>query len=395
MNCVIASGVDTKADGPRSLFNGLFGNKVSADSTADYPLDETNGPWMIYVKNYDGPNACDDARALALELRKKHGFKAYVYHKQFDHAASFEEENEFKKREMDIRMTLAQNGFENMPLSIPKPVRTKFVNGGTSNEYAVLVGDFQLMDDKDINKAFEKIKTLEPECLIAQLKRDIALAEQTGSELSRTTQLDLQQWATREHYKSTVRLLSKAMKCTNPILPLDYFNNRVDHFVQELNKDSRWSLLRNPGKYTIKVAEFKGYVIADPKEMEEAMKNESKLHQTSQLARAGDKAETVCHFLREKGYEAYTFHDRTSSIVTVGTFDTLGKTDRHGNVVDFHPEVTAIFKTFTWDPEVDKKVARFAPDEPYQPGKSILNIPLLPIPKEMEVPRPFANYNRR
>jgi len=395
--CIIISNSVVQANGPRSLFNGLFGtdNKVSADSKTDYQLDETNGPWMIYVKGYDGPNAPDDARTLALELRQKHGLKAYVYHKQFDHAQGLEEEDEYKKREMDIRMTLTQTGVEDMPLIMPRPVRivTTFVNGGTSSEYAVLVGDFQLIDDKDINKAFEKIKNLEPECLVAQLKRDIALAEQTGSELNKTTKIELQRWEIREKSNNAVRPFAKAMKCTNPILPSDYFNNRVDDFVQKLNADSRYSLLRNPGKYTIKVAEYKGFVIADPKGLQEAEKNESKLHQNSQLARAGDKAENVCHALREKGWEAYTFHDRTKSIVTVGSFNTLG--DRNGNMVDFHPEVAAIFKTFTWDPEVDKTAVRFAPDEPYQAAKSILGIPLLPIPKEMDVPRPFTNYNRR
>ena len=334
---------------------------------------------------------------MALELRQKHGLKAYVYHKQFDHAQGLDEDDEYQKREMNIRMTVAETGMENIPVSIPKPVRKvpKLYNGNMSSEYAVLVGDFQLIDDKDINKAFEKIKTLEPECLVAQLKRDIAFAEQTGSELSKSTQLDLQHWATQEQYKSVVRPLAKAMKCTNPILPSDYFNNRVDHFVQELNKDSRYSLLRNPGKYTIKVAEFKGFVIADPKGMEEALKNENKLHQTNQLDRAGDKAENVCHALREKQWEAYTFHDRTKSIVTVGSFNSPGKTDRNGNVVDFHPEIVEIYKTFAWNPEVDKQAVRFAPDEPYQAAKSILNIPLIHKPELMEVPRPFVNYNRR
>ena len=395
--CVIVSSAGVKADGPRAFFNGLFGSKVSSDSTADYPLDETNGPWMIYVKGYDGPYARDDARALALELRQKHGFKAYVYHKQFNHAEDIEEEDEYTKWETAFRQTLAASDMDvTMPLSIPKPVKkvTTFVNGGISTEYAVLVGDFQSVDDKDINRAFEKIKTLEPECLVAQLGRDIAQAERTGGDLNRTTKIDLQRWEMQEQNNSAVRPLAKAMKCTNPILPPDYFNARVDDFVQKLNAESRYSLLRNPGKYTIKVAEYKGFVIADPKEMEEAAKSGNKLHQTSQLARAGEKAENVCHALREKGWEAYTFHDRTKSIVTVGNFRSLGKTDRSGNVVDFHPEIAAIFKTFAWDPEVDKAVFRPSPDEPYQVGRSILNIPLLPIPEPMEVPRPFANYNK-
>ncbi|MCL2117787.1 MAG: hypothetical protein FWH27_05080 [Planctomycetaceae bacterium] len=407
MFCVMI--FNANADGPRSLIKGFFGSgeKVSADPKAEYPLDETNGPWMIYVKSYNGPNACDDARTLALELRQKHGMKAYVHHKKFDYAKSLEQEDESKRIELEIRQALVQAGMADTPLSMPRYAseKTKFVNGSVTDEYAVLVGDFQSIDDKDINKTFEKIKNLEPECIIAQLKRDIALAEQTGGGFAKTTMIELQRFSIREYGKNSVRPLEMAIKCPNPVLPTEYFSNRVDDFVQKLNADSRYSLLRCPGKHTIKVAEYRGFVIADPKGIEEAAKNESKLHQSEQLARAGDKAETVCHALREKGYEAYTFHDRTRSIVTVGSFNTLGKTDRNGDVVEFHPEIADIFATFTWNPKmvpisggkflVDQEVRRSAPDEPFLPGNSIMNIPLLPVPEPMDVPKTFANYNRR
>ena len=394
-SCVILTCTFVKADGPRAFFNGLFGsaNKVSADPKADYPLDETNGPWMIYVKNYDGPNAREDARTLALELRQKHGFKAYVYHKQFDLAQMLEEEENHKQLEMEFRMALQQSGIEDMPFH--NPIRTKFVNGNMTDEYAVLVGDFQSIDDKDINKAYEKIINLEPVCIIAQLKRDIAQAEQTGTDFSKTTMIDLQRFDYREQNNIAVRPLAKAMKITNPILPPEFFSNRVDDFVQKLNAESRYSLLRCPGKYTIKVGEYRGFVIADPKGIQEAEKNESVLHQTNQLANAGENAEQVCEALRLKGYEAYTFHDRTKSIVTVGSFNSLGKTDRNGYVTEFLPEITGIIKTFAWDSEVDKTVHRPSADEPFRLGKSILNIPLLPIPEPMDVPKPFINYNRR
>jgi hypothetical protein len=405
--CVIVSSTGIKADGPRSLIKGLFstGEKVSADPKADYPLDETNGPWMIYVKSYDGPNARGDARTLALELRQKHGMKAYVHHKQFDYAEGLEQEDKRKRIELEIRQALREAGMEDTPVVMPRYAseKTKYVNGSKSEEYAVLVGDFQSIDDKDINKAFEKVKNLEPECIIAQLKRDIALAEQTGNGFDRTTMIELQRLDLRDKNNNGVRPFAKAQKCPNPILPAEYFSNRVDDFVQKLNADSRYSLLRCSGKYTVKVGEYRGFVIADPKGMEEAEKNQNKLHQSDQLARAGDKAETVCHALREKGYDAYTFHDRTKSIVTVGSYNTLGKTDRNGNVMEFHPEIADIFSTFTTKMvpvangkfQIDHEVRRSAPDEPFEPAKSIMNIPLLPLPEPMEVPKTFANYNRR
>ncbi|MCL2622040.1 MAG: hypothetical protein FWD31_00125 [Planctomycetaceae bacterium] len=398
--CVIFSSPYVNADGMRSLIKGLFGSgeKVSADPKSDYPLDETNGPWMIFVKSYDGPNARGDARTLALELRQKHGMKAYVHHKKFDFAKELEKENEYKQREMEIRQTFALAGMADMPLDMPRYTseKTIFVNGSESEEFAVLVGDFQSIDDKEINKVFEKIKTLEPECIIAQLKRDIAQAEQTGNRFAKTTMIDLQRFSFREENNSNIRPLAKAIKCPNPALPLEYFSNQIDDFVQKLNAESRYSLLRCPGQYTIKVAEYRGFVIADPKGIEEASKNDSKLHQSEQLARAGEKAEIVCYALREKGYEAYTFHDRTRSIVTVGSFETLGKTDRSGDVVEeIHPKIAGIFATFAYDPNVDKELRRYAPDEPFEPAKSIMNIPLLPLPEVMTVPKTFANFSRR
>ena len=42
------------------------------------------------------------------------------------------------------------------------------------------------------------------------------------------------------------------------------------------------------------------------------------------LAEAADKAHALTEYLRGKGVEAYEFHDRHSSIVTVGSFDSLG-----------------------------------------------------------------------
>jgi hypothetical protein len=405
--CVVFTNSHILAQGPKSLIAGLLGsgNKVAADPKADYPLDETNGPWMIYVKSYDGLNARHDALTLALELRQKHGMKAYVHHKQFDYAKSLEQEEERLRIELEIRDYLKHAGMENTPVVMPRytPQTTKFVNGSKSEEYAVLVGDFQSIDDKEITRAFEKIKKMDPECIIAQLKRDIALAEQTGNALAKTTLIEIQRQNIRDENNNTVHPFAKAQKCPNPILPQEYFSNHIDDFVLKLNEDSRYSLLRCQGKYTIKVAEYRGFVIADPKGMKEAEKNESKLHQSEQLARAGDKAETVCHALREKGYEAYTFHDRTSSIVTVGNYKSLGRTDSYGNVVEFHPEIASIFSTFTTrivptadgKYTTDQEVRRSAPDELFEPSKSIMSIPLLPIPEPMEVPKTFASYARR
>jgi hypothetical protein len=65
----------------------------------------------------------------------------------------------------------------------------------------------------------------------------------------------------------------------------------------------------------------------------------------SELEAAAEQAYLVTKVLRGAGYEAYQFHDRHESIVTIGGFDQLGKEDQD--------------KNFTYDPAIQKVVDRF------------------------------------
>ena len=392
LTCIfIAGGSTSLANGPRSFFKGLFrtesGTKV--DQNEDFYLDETKGPWMIYVKCYGGATAREDALELAKELRQKHQLYAYVFHNKSDYAEWSAQED--RRREKEIRETLGEAGMGDVPIHMPRQKESKVK---VAEEYAVVVGNFQSINDNDINKTFEKIKKLESDCVVAQMQREIAEAERTG-EFDKTTSIELLRMTMRDEYNNSVYPFAKAIKCPNPVLPLDYFSNRVDEFVQKLNENSRYSLLQNRGKYTIKVGEFSGSIVADPKQIDAIEKNEKLLTNKSKLERAGDKAENMCEALRQKGWEAYTFHDRTRSIVTVGSFNSLGQADRDGTIVEYDPRIVEIYGTFSvGDINQVNQAIRTSPDEPFQIGKSILNIPFLPHPEPMEVPRPLLSYNR-
>jgi hypothetical protein len=52
--------------------------------------------------------------------------------------------------------------------------------------------------------------------------------------------------------------------------------------------------------------------------------------------------------LREAGYEAYQFHDREQSIVTVGGFDQLGTTDANNRFV-YSEGIRAVIERFSSD----------------------------------------------
>ena len=97
----------------------------------------------------------------------------------------------------------------------------------------------------------------------------------------------------------------------------------------------------------MQVAHFTGKVIIDQREIRAI---ESGKQVESSLTRAAAKAHELTEALREKGYEAYEFHDRYASIVTVGSFNSVG-TPRPDGKIEINPQVHAIIKTFGGMPQ--------------------------------------------
>ena len=77
----------------------------------------------------------------------------------------------------------------------------------------------------------------------------------------------------------------------------------------------------------------------------------------STLAEAADKAHRLAKALRMKGYEAYEFHDRYASIVTVGSFNSVG-TPRPDGRMEINAEIAAVMKTFGTDPDSREELDR-------------------------------------
>ncbi len=103
----------------------------------------------------------------------------------------------------------------------------------------------------------------------------------------------------------------------------------VDKFVQNLNKNAEHSLLKSKSRFTVRVATFRG---ADAVVLEN-----SRAAQQASSEGAGDglelaafQANLAAKTLRNAGIEAYEFHDRNYSIVTVGNFDSLGAETSQG-----------------------------------------------------------------
>ncbi len=235
-------------------------------------------------------------------------------------------------------------------------------------EVAVLVGDYNTVDDPGAQKTLAKLKQMQPEAL-KDLDKD------ANQPLSAFRQLQ-QPFLSADSDKKIKGPMAHAFIATNPLLPPEFFATKgVDKLVLEMNKDVPNSLLDCKGQYTVKVATFTGAVLLDQRKIEEV---EHGKRMASRLAEAAEKAHKLTAALREKGYEAYEFHDRESSIVCVGSFESVGSQNIDGKF-NIHPTVQKIMKTFGADPA---GLTGGAPKP-----KSVDGVPLDIQPTPIEVPR--------
>ena len=71
-------------------------------------------------------------------------------------------------------------------------------------------------------------------------------------------------------------------------------------------------------------------------------------------------AHRLTEALRIKGYDAYEFHDRYCSIVTVGSFSSTG-TPRRDGMIEINPEILAVIETFKAAPQTSRRLAQRLP----------------------------------
>jgi hypothetical protein len=186
--------------------------------------------------------------------------------------------------------------------------------------------------------------------------------------------------------------MGHAFVTTNPLLPKEYFAPAgIDELVLSMNKGVPNSLLDCPGKYTVLVATFKGQEVIKQDEIRTTL-NEKRV--TRGLADAADKAAILTEALRMKGYEAYQFHDRYASIVTVGSFNSVG-TPRPDGKIEINPKVHTILKTFGGEPAIGPTGPAYKPKKmgPFNDVGEIF-FDIQPIPVQAPKRSISAAYSR-
>lgn len=304
------------AEGP-SILGWLRPEKGSGGT--DLELKVEHGPWLIYVAALEGSESKMQAVKLAAELREKHGLKSYVMPKRFD-------------------LTGRVIGSGLTPEGRPKTMR--YQEESITECYSVVVGDYDSVESPAIRDALAKIKALRPTSLQSDPNADGQIT--TGEKVrSYREQIAKEE---EEAAEADVRgPLSLAFITRNPLLPAEFFDSpTADEFITDLNKRADYSLFENKSRFTVRVANFGG---ANMMQLSAKIPTGDDKEISSALEEAALKANYLAKMLRRCGYDAYEYHDRNSSMVCVGGFDSLGGTDADG-VFHYSPEITATIETF-------------------------------------------------
>ena len=284
--------------------------KVEADPGKRYLVTEDQGPWMVLATSFRGPGAEKQAHQLIIELRKEFKLKAFMHRKSYDFSNTVEGRGIVK---------------------YGKPKQMVYNLNVQLDEIAVLVGNFESLQSDDAQDLLAKIKTMHPRTLGNEPDAGTAQVYAGLRSLQRKLNLSADKKGP----------MGRAFIIRNPKLPAEYFTqNSVDPFVERLNSGVEHSLLKNPGKYSVQVATFRGKVVYDIEKNYDASAEVS-----DSLGKAAENAHRLGVALRKQGIEAYEYHDRHESAVCVGSFNSLGLRQIDGKI-NLEPRVAAVMKAY-------------------------------------------------
>lgn len=355
----------------QSSFLNMFRKKQTL-SASELQLEAKHGPWMILATTLSGDDAEQKAYALANEIRNKLRLPAFVMHKTSS-------DNAVLGTGQRIR-TDGRSG-----QMVQNKLKLKYANSSTLDAYAVLVGEFTSTNDPRFDNALNAVRVAQPIALGATDTKDAS--EKDPNWLVKNTRA-LFWWQSSRNDNLQKGPMGAAFKTRNPLLPAEYFQDAptLDSFVTSLNKQVKHSLLDCKGRFTVRVASFYGQSATDF-----SGGQRFKLDKTSDsLDVAAQQANKLTLALRKQGAEAYQFHDRYGSYVTVGSFEDIGKNDAN-NQFQYNPAMVSVMNKYCGYQYLDVRDPRTGGITKKQSLKSLEKIPFDVEGKPISVPKPQAN----
>ena len=323
--------------------------RIDVDPKKTYEITPENGPWMVFAASFMGEGAEDQAHELVMELRQRHRLPAYIHRKRFDYTEPVP--------------GLGVNRYGEIK-------QMRHASAKAFDEIAVFVGNYEDLDDPDLQKTLKKIKFMHPEALDLNT-RDRSTQRFAGWRY-------FSKFLTNDEELRNKGQMGGAFATRNPIRPDENkAASSLDPLVLEMNQDAEFSLLRNRGKYTVKVASFKGVSTSKLDEIAKMERGQMR----GKLEEAAIKAHNLARALRADGVEAYEFHDRHESVVCVGSFESVGE-ELEGGQIEINPEILKLMRSYGAEqkPIPGQAVVGLAP-------RTLKGIPFDVSPVPIEVPR--------
>jgi hypothetical protein len=294
--------------------------RIDATPGKKYELNKAHGPVMIMVETFRrSANEGSDEKAktaeqvaneLVYELRSKNNLPAYIYHVNADDG---------------LVETIDRTGQRDQRKNLHKV-----------ESFGVIAGNYPSLNDPLAKETLAYVKKLKPQCLSPE--NGIVWYAKPGQ-----------------------GPFQKAFLTVNPLLTQEEADARLaadrkpDTLLIQLNSAVNYSLLENKGKYTLQVAMFTGRTVIDGTMAARKVNFfEERKHDINPLDIAAIDANDLTLALRQhRGREAYVWHDRHHSIVTVGSY--MSKED---------PQILRDFELFKAKPKLNEvtKVTEVQPE---------------------------------
>jgi hypothetical protein len=305
----------------------------------EWLLKPEHGAYFISVKSYSrpsrptaddqGPSALTMAEALAAEIRDLYRVQAFLFEHISEErraeaaaiAAARARGQELAAHWDTLRKQAQLQGMEF--LEPDHKIRFKTVN--YKDQIAVLVGGFKT--DEDARKALDKVRAWPaPKTKVKdRLGREVTLMDLGTIFRPGPNGKQLLQ-------EAPINPFTTATVVPNPTVPrqIEHSAGNIDPFIVKLNEGRAYNLLNATKTWTLGVTSFSAPVeIVSRDTNPSAMRKFGSSKGADALVAGAEQAESLAKTLREMktntgqslGLEAFVLHTRTSSLVTVGQFD--------------------------------------------------------------------------
>jgi hypothetical protein len=328
----------------------MFGKSKPIDQADSFMLTEEDGPWLLLATTFVGEDAKNRAQRTAIEIRKELRLPAFIYQEDFDFTGSAGRDNATGRS-------------------------ARYANPHQYQAYAVLVGEYDSVNHESVDKDLARLKSADLDAF-----RD---PDEVAAEYNTDTPASMIKTFSEHLFKSRKgrgrNPMAAAFVTRNPLLPEGFFQQpEVDSFVRQLNDGTEFSLLKAPGKFTVVVRTFDACgTIVGAKNQDDFKPSEERM---AKFARQADKMVRV---LREQGEEAYQYHDRHRSVVTIGSFETLGR-ELPGGGFQYEPAIRRLMQQYS---ALNSAKSQRVPGRQGVAANHIAMIPFDVQPKPIAIPK--------